>query len=253
MIQTNDEIPKDLVFLRPSLVIYSLCSYLGGMKLLPEALLDPELDARFETLFENNRRWARQMVDTDPSFFVEQLKAQKPEYLWIGCSDSRVPANELVGLPPGRVFVHRNVANLVQDIDLNVLSVMEYAIHELKIKDVIVCGHYDCGGVKAALSNKSFGVIDNWLRTIKRIADRHGKELAELATEQARIDLMCELNVRYQVLNVCKTSIVQNAWAKGQKVVVHGLIYNLADGILKDLNYRISAKEQLEPIFGFWD
>ncbi len=220
---------------------------------MPPELCDSASDERFETLFANNRRWARQMVEADPTFFVEQLQGQYPEYLWIGCSDSRVPANELVGLAPGRVFVHRNVANLVQDIDLNILSVLEYAINELKIQDVIVCGHYGCGGVKAAMGNRQFGIIDNWLRTIKRMADRHEEELSGLPTDEMRLDRLCELNVQYQVLNVCKTSIVQNAWDRGQRVVVHGLIYNLGDGILQDLNYRVSGKEQLEPIFGFWD
>jgi carbonic anhydrase len=213
--------------------------------------MDP--NSRLKPLLANNRDWAQKMVDEDPHYFDEHLAGQKPEFLWIGCSDSRVPANELVGLRPGRVFVHRNVANLVQDIDLNLLSVLQYGIDYLDIHQIIVCGHYDCGGVKAAMSNRPFGLIDNWLRTIKRIYDRHRDEVDALPTEEERLERMCELNVRYQVLNVCKTSIIQRAWDRGADITVSGIIYDLKDGILRDLDVHVKSKDQLEPIFGFWD
>lgn len=207
----------------------------------------------FEGLLDYNKAWSAQRCAEDPAYFAEHLAGQSPEYLWIGCSDSRIHANELVGTRPGRVFVHRNVANLVQDIDLNVLSVLQYAIDYLGIRKIIICGHYDCGGVKAAMSRKQFGLIDNWLRNIKRVYDKHRDEIDALPNEQEQLNRLCELNVHYQVMNVCKTTIIQNAWDRGQDVVVTGLIYNLSDGALKDLGFRIHSKEQLEPIFGFWD
>ena len=190
--------------------------------------------AGLEELFERNRAWAAAMVADDPGYFVELAAHQSPDYLWIGCSDSRVPANQIVGLAPGDVFVHRNVANVVVHTDLNCLSVLQYAVDVLHVKHVIVCGHYGCGGVSAALAGDRHGLIDNWLRHVVDVAELHAEELGSLP-EERRVDRLCELNVAEQVTNVCATTIVQDAWVSGQLLTVHGLVYGLRDGLLRDL------------------
>lgn len=193
------------------------------------------------TLFENNRRWSEQRKKSDPDFFDRMTAQQRPAYLWIGCSDSRVPANEIIGLEPGELFVHRNVANLVLNSDLNCLSVIQYAVDVLQVRHVIVCGHYGCGGVEAAMQNQKFGLIDNWLRNIKEIYQHHEEELRGISTLQERLNRLCELNVGQQVANLCHTSIVQKAWGRGQPLSVHGWIYGLHDGLLKDLGLCITG------------
>jgi carbonic anhydrase len=185
-------------------------------------------------LFERNRAWAAEMVTSDPDFFTALADRQAPEFLWIGCSDSRVPANQIVGLQPGDVFVHRNVANVVVHTDLNCLSVLQYAVEVLAVRHVIVCGHYGCGGVKAALEGARHGLIDNWLRHVVDVEEKHAAEVASLP-EARRLDRMCELNVIEQVENVCQTTIVEDAWASGQELTVHGVVYDLHDGLLQDL------------------
>ncbi len=198
-----------------------------------------------EELFENNRQWAQSTVAGDPEFFKKLSRLQTPEYLWIGCSDSRVPANQLIGLAPGEVFVHRNVANVVVHTDMNCLSVMQYAVEVLNVKHIIVCGHYGCGGVKAALEGDSFGLIDNWLRHIKDVYRMHQQDIDAQPTEQAKLDVLCEKNVIEQVANVCTTSIVQNYWRAGNELTVHGVIYALDSGLLKSLDVEVSGPEQL--------
>lgn len=189
----------------------------------------------FYDIFRRNKEWAARMLDERPDFFEKLAAGQHPEYLWIGCSDSRVPANQIIDLPPGDVFVHRNIANIVVPSDLNCLSVLQYAIEVLKVKHVIVCGHYGCGGIEAALSGKKFGMIDNWLRHIRTIIRVYEKAIDNAETEQARLDLLCELNVIEQVRNVCATTVVQDAWDAGQEFTVHGIIYSVRDGLLQDL------------------
>jgi len=205
----------------------------------------PHLDA----LFENNRNWSRRMREADPDFFDRLSSLQEPKYLWIGCSDSRVPANEIVGLAPGEIFVHRNVANLVIHSDLNCLSVIQYAVEVLKIEHIMVCGHYGCGGVRAAIGHTQFGLIDNWLRNIKDVYDRHHDELVQIPALDYRTDRLCELNVLAQVRAVCHTTIVQNAWSAGRFLAVHGLIYRLSDGLLHDLAFRVSAAAEVDNIY----
>lgn len=200
-------------------------------------------------LFDNNRRWADSMAARDPEFFTRLSRQQAPEYLWIGCSDSRVPANEIVGLAPGELFVHRNVANVVIHTDLNCLSVLQYAVDVLKVKHIIVTGHYGCGGVRAAIQNQELGLIDNWLRNIKDIYRMHEKELKKLNDAEARVNRLCELNVVAQVQHVCHTHIVQNAWQRGQPLAVHGWIYGIADGLLKDLDTTIDGPDQIREIY----
>ncbi|HET8812371.1 MAG TPA: carbonate dehydratase [Gaiella sp.] len=190
--------------------------------------------AGLEKLFERNRAWASAMVARDPAFFSDLAKHQAPAYLWIGCSDSRVPANQILDLRPGEVFVHRNVANVVVHTDLNCLSVLQYAVDVLRVRHVIVCGHYGCGGVAAALDGGRHGLIDNWLRHVADVAESHAGELAPLADED-RLARLCELNVVEQVANVCRTTIVGDAWARGDDLTVHGLVYDLEDGLLRDL------------------
>lgn len=196
-------------------------------------------------LFKNNQTWAAQMRESDPDFFNKLSKVQTPEYLWIGCSDSRVPANQITGLMPGEVFVHRNIANLVVHTDLNCLSVIQYAVDVLKVKHIIVCGHYGCGGVKAALDNGDNGLIDNWLRNIKDVYRLRQAEIDACETDEERHRKLCELNVVEQVANVCHTSIVQNAWKSDQPVTVHGWIYDIGDGILKDLDVCVTGQEDV--------
>ncbi len=200
-------------------------------------------------LFENNRNWAESIKNIHPDFFQKLSEQQSPEYLWIGCSDSRVPANEIVGLMPGEVFVHRNVANIVVHTDVNCLSVLQYAVDVLKVKHIMVVGHYGCGGVRAAMGNQKLGLIDNWLLNIKDIYRQHQAKLEAIEDEEKRLSLMCELNVVEQVNNVCHTSIVQDAWDRGQSLAVHGWIYSLRNGWLKDLNVCMTGKEQLGEIY----
>jgi len=188
-----------------------------------------------DKLFENNRKWAAAIKATDPDFFTKLSKQQNPEILWIGCSDSRVPASAIVDLAPGEVFVHRNIANLVVDNDLNCLSVVQYAVEVLKVKHIVVCGHYGCSGIKVALDERVHGLIDNWLRNINDTYRYHQKEIDHLATDEEKHDRLCELNVVAQVANLTHTAIVQKAWDSGQELTVHGWIYSIADGILKDL------------------
>ncbi len=196
-------------------------------------------------LFENNRAWAERMVAQEPAFFDKLAHLQNPEYLWIGCSDSRVPANQITGLQPGEVFVHRNVANVVVHTDLNCLSVMQFAVDVLKVKHIIVCGHYGCGGVRAALTGERLGLIDNWLRHIQDVRDKHAGLLAPLAGEAAA-DRLCELNVIEQVVNVARTTILRDAWERGQAVTVHGWIYGLSNGQLRDLGISIDTLEAVD-------
>ena len=193
------------------------------------------------TLLDNNRRWAADVTAKDPEFFRRLARQQAPEFLWIGCADSRVPANEIVGLLPGEIFVHRNVANLVVHSDLNCLAVLQYAVEVLKVRDVIVCGHYGCGGVVAALHDQTFGLIDNWLCHIKDVRNAHRAELEALADPGQRADRLCELNVAAQVANVCSTTILQDAWRRGQPVHVHGFVYGLHDGLMRDLGLHVSG------------
>jgi carbonic anhydrase len=193
-------------------------------------------------LIANNRRWAARAVEREPDFF-QRLTYATPRYLWIGCADSRVPANEIVGLLPGEMFVHRNVANLVVHTDLNCLSVLQYAVDVLRIEHVIVCGHYGCNGIRAAAQGAPLGLIDNWLRHIQDIAERHRAELAQ-AQESNRLDRLCELNVLEQALNVCRTTIIQDAWRRGQPLQVHALIYALRDGLVQELGFTAASPEE---------
>jgi carbonic anhydrase len=202
---------------------------------------------RLEQLLNNNRRWAEETTRRDPQFFGRLVAQQSPRYLWIGCADSRVPANEIVDLAPGELFVHRNVANLVVHTDLNCLSVIQYAVDVLKVEDIIVTGHYGCGGIAAALASQSFGLIDNWLRHVQDIRDRHPRLLA--GGGQQAIDRLCELNVLEQAQNVCRTTIVQDAWSRGQNVAVHGMIYAVADGLLRDLDYCATSDTDNAALF----
>ncbi|MGH9769004.1 MAG: carbonate dehydratase, partial [Blastocatellia bacterium] len=183
----------------------------------------------------------------EPDFFKKLSKQQTPEYLWIGCADSRVPATQLVGLDPGEMFVHRNVANVVVHTDLNCLSVMQYAVDVLRVEHIIVCGHYGCGGIKAALDNLKFGLIDNWLRHIQDVAEKHKTALAAIADKEVQLDLLSELNVIEQVVNVCNTTVVQSAWERGADLTIHGLIYGLSDGLLRELNMRVGNQEEMFP------
>jgi|SRR5688572_5338791 len=191
-------------------------------------------------LLENNRAWAAERVKRDPTFFTRLEKLQSPEYLWIGCSDSRVPANEIVGMDPGELFVHRNVANVVVHTDLNCLSVLQFAVDVLKVKHVIVCGHYGCGGIRAALDRDTHGLIDNWLRHVQDVERDYQHELDGISDPKQREDRLCELNVAEQIRNVSRTTIVQDAWRRGHDVQLHGWIYGLKDGIITDL--RINTK-----------
>jgi len=193
-------------------------------------------------LFDNNQQWADKIKKEDPLFFKRLSEQQKPEYLWIGCSDSRVPANDLLGMAPGEVFVHRNIANQVIHTDLNCLSVIQFAVDNLKVKHIIVCGHYGCGGIMAAIDNKRHGLIDNWLGHIKDVYRFHRAQLDAVEDNQRKVDLLCELNVIEQVANVCNTTTLVNAWKENQDVTVHGFVYNLHDGILKNLNVSSSGK-----------
>ena len=202
-----------------------------------------------KSLFDKNREWADSIKTSDPLFFQKLADQQSPEYLWIGCSDSRVPANQIVGVMPGEIFVHRNVANMVVHTDFNCLTVLQYAIDVLRVKHVIIVGHYDCGGVRAAYEGSDNGLIDNWLRNIKDVRHNYRKRIDALEGDEARLNLLCELNVMRQVSNVCHTTIAQNAWDRGQSLEVHGLIYSLMDGLLKDLNCSVSDTDQIPEIY----
>jgi carbonic anhydrase len=196
-------------------------------------------------LLENNRLWSEKVHKEDPEFFEKLSKIQNPEYLWIGCSDSRVPANQITGLLPGEVFVHRNVANVIVHTDLNCLSVIQYAVDVLKVRHIIVCGHYRCGGVHAALNDQRFGLIDNWLRHIQDVRDRYASFFKNGGSPELKWDRLCELNVIAQVLNVAQTSILQDAWKRGQEVTIHGWIYSLRDGLLHDLGIAIRQQDEI--------
>lgn len=200
-------------------------------------------------LFVNNRNLAAKKISENPRFFIDGAKGQNPPYLWIGCADSRVPANEVTGTKPGEVFVHRNVANMVVSGDLSILSTLEYAVNVLGIKEVIVCGHYGCGGVLTAMKNSTVGIIDNWLRNIKDVYNKHKEELESIPEGVDREKRFVELNVEEQVKNLCKTSIIQSAWDRGVPVNVHGIVYDLEKGLLKDLDVTISDRSSLEKIY----
>ena len=191
-------------------------------------------------LFAANRAWVAEVLAGDPEFFSRLSGQQAPQYLWIGCSDSRVPANQITGLAPGEVFVHRNVANVVVHTDLNCLSVMQFAVDILRVRDIIVCGHYGCSGVHAAFTGRKVGLADNWIRHVKDVHEKHGRYLGQMARPEVALDRLCELNVLEQARNVCQTSIVQEAWARGQPLAVHGWIYGVGDGMLRDLGLSVS-------------
>ncbi len=202
-----------------------------------------------DQLFEANRRWAERMRADDPQFFERLATLQAPEYLWIGCSDSRVPANQIVGLIPGEVFVHRNVANVVVQTDLNCLSVMQYAVDVLKVKHILVVGHYGCGGVRAALHDMRFGLIDNWLRNVQGVRNKHRGLLEAVSAGELQEDRLCELNVIEQAMNVCETTVVREAWARGQDVRVHGWIYGLKDGLVRNLRIEAGSEAELQGAY----
>ena len=202
-----------------------------------------------QQLLDNNRRWSEARTGQDPEYFSRLASQQKPEYLWIGCADSRVPADVIIGLNPGEIFVHRNVANLVVHTDMDCLAVMQYAVDVLQVKHIIVCGHYGCGGVLAAMTNRSYGLIDNWLRYIKDLYRENHAELEAIEERDTRADRLCELNVARQVANVCHTFIVQDAWRRGQPLAVHGWIYGLKDGLIHDLGVSIDCADQLEDVY----
>jgi carbonic anhydrase len=202
-----------------------------------------------DQLLSNNKDWAKRMISKDPEFFKKLVAQQSPEFLWIGCSDSRVPANEIVGLLPGELFVHRNVANVIVHTDLNSLSVLQFAIDVLGIKHIIVCGHYGCSGVHAALERRRVGLADNWLRHVQDVHQKHERYLGEVLPSKERRNRLCELNVLEQVINVCQTTIVQDAWERGQKLTVHSWVYSLEDGIVRDLGMAVSQAESLTPQF----
>lgn len=199
-------------------------------------------------LFTNNHDWAVRMRTADPEFFDRLAHLQAPQFLWIGCSDSRVPANEIAGLLPGEVFVHRNIANVVVHSDLNCLSVIQFAVDVLKVRHIMVVGHYGCGGVRAALDGLRLGLVDNWVRHVQDVRDKHAEHLAGMADADARWQRLCEFNVIEQAVNVATTTIVRDAWARGQALCVHAWIYGLADGLLRDLGFAASAEEEIEPM-----
>ncbi len=200
-------------------------------------------------LFARNRAWAGRVSRDDPSFFDTLSQQQNPRYLWIGCSDSRVPANQIVDLLPGELFVHRNVANIVLHTDLNCQSVLQYAVEVLRVEHVIVCGHYGCGGVAAAMQTREYGLIDNWLRHIRDIHFRNSARFANMTDARQKVDLLCELNVSQQLANVCHSNVVQAAWHRGQSLTVHGWIYSIGNGLLKDLGASVDAPEQIPSVY----
>ena len=203
----------------------------------------------YKNILDKNRAWVESKLNLDPDFFNKLAQGQQPPLLWIGCADSRVPANEIIGAKPGEVFVHRNIANMVVHTDMNMLSVLDYAVNVLKVKDVIVCGHYGCGGVKTAMGNASVGLIDNWLRHIKDVYRFNKDELNEIENEQERFDRFVEINAREQVYNLAKTSIVQNAWASGQELHIHGWVYGVGTGLVNDLDVSLNSNDELDQVF----
>jgi carbonic anhydrase len=203
----------------------------------------------YQKLLENNRKWVEEKVQADPEFFSRLAKGQSPPLLWIGCADSRVPANEITGTLPGEVFVHRNIANMVIHSDMNMLSVLDYAVNVLKVRHIIVCGHYECGGVKAAMGNAHIGLIDNWIRHIKDVYRLHQAELDAIKDEHERFNKFVEVNVKEQVWDLAKTSIVQNAWKNGQQLWIHGWVYSINDGLVKDLEVNYSNNEELPNVY----
>jgi carbonic anhydrase len=207
------------------------------------------MEKSYLRLLENNKSWVKEQLDLDPNFFENLSKGQTPEYLWIGCSDSRVPANQITGTEPGEVFVHRNIANMVVHSDMNMLSVLSYAVDVLKVKHIIVCGHYGCGGVLAAMKNQQFGLIDNWLRHIKDVYRYHHVELDAIADENERAKRFVEVNVQEQVHDLGKTSIVQNAWKRNQPLHIHGWVYDIHDGIIDDLGVTFTCTKDLHKVY----
>ena len=203
----------------------------------------------YKKIIEGNKNWVASKINEDPEYFEKLSKGQSPPLLWIGCSDSRVPANEVIGAQPGEVFVHRNIANMVVHSDMNMLSVLDYAVNVLKVKHVIVCGHYGCGGVKAALGNDSIGIIDNWIRHIKNVYRLHHSYLDSIVDEKQRFDAFVELNVKEQVFDLAKTSIVQGAWKNGSELSLHGWVYGLNSGIVKDLLVNLSCNKDLDAVY----
>lgn len=207
------------------------------------------MDKFYRKLIDNNREWVAKKLELDPEYFTRLAKGQQPPVLWIGCADSRVPANEIIGAEPGEVFVHRNIANMVVNTDMNMLSVLDYAVNILKVKHVIVCGHYGCGGVQAAMSNQSFGLIDNWIRHIKDVYRLHFDELEAIEDEHYRFKRFVELNVSEQVLDLAKTSIIQGAWKNGQDIHLHGWVYDIHDGLVQDMDVTIRDNESLQEVY----
>ena len=206
------------------------------------------MSSELDELFAHNRAWAAQMEKERPGFFTSLKSQQKPRYMWIGCSDSRVPANQITGLEPGEVFVHRNVANVVVPTDLNCLSTIQFAVDQLKVEHLMVVGHYGCGGVRAALEDIRVGLADNWIRNVTDVRDRH-RHLLSMLPEHGRVDALCELNVIEQVLNVAYTTVMQDAWSRGQNVTLHGWIYGLQDGLLQNLHMTVSGNDELEALY----
>jgi carbonic anhydrase len=209
------------------------------------------MENSYKKLFENNKNWVEEQLKKDPNFFIDLANGQRPEYLWMGCSDSRVPANEITGTKPGEMFVHRNIANVIVHTDFNAMSVLEYAVNVLEVKHIIVCGHYGCGGVRAAMSNTSFGLVDNWLRNIKDVYFKHYQELDGIEDLDKRADRLTELNVIEQVRNLAKTKIVQDAWHAGKKIEIHGWVYGLNNGLLNELNVVYDEKGDIESIYRY--
>jgi carbonic anhydrase len=203
----------------------------------------------YKKILDNNKEWVEKALASDPNFFAELAKGQTPPLLWIGCSDSRVPANEIIGAKPGEVFVHRNIANMVVHSDMNMLSVLDYAVNVLKVKHVIVCGHYGCGGVKAAMGNQSIGIIDNWIRHIKDVYRLHNHYLDSIEDETERFNAFVEINVKEQVFDLSKTSIVQSAWKNGQELSLHGWVYGLNSGFVTDLKVNFSSNVELDEVY----
>ena len=199
-----------------------------------------------EQLLANNQQWAKEKVSENPDFFAQLAQGQTPKYLWIGCADSRVPPNQVLGLDPGEIFVHRNIANVVVHTDVNCLSVMQYAVEALKVEHIIVCGHYKCGGVQAALENPTLGLIDNWLRHIQTVANQHRTEIDAIDDPALRVQRMCELNAIHQARNVCQTTIVQQCWQRGQSLSIHPWVYDLSDGIIHKLHDGFRSAESLD-------
>jgi carbonic anhydrase len=207
------------------------------------------MEAFYKKLLDNNKKWVDSKLNLDPDFFKKLSSGQKPPVLWIGCADSRVPANDIIGADPGEVFVHRNIANMVVHSDMNMLSVLDYAVNVLEVKHVIVCGHYGCGGVQTAMTNKHVGLIDNWIRHIKDVYRFHQEELNNIENEKDRFNRFVELNVVEQVLNVAKTSIVQSAWERGQNLHVHGWVYDIHDGLINDLDITLRDNQSLSQVY----